>query len=369
MKNILLVDDEPLVIVTLKSLIDWEKYDFQIIMTVSNGEEALNYVLHHTEIVDIIISDVDMPKMNGIDLGLNLRLNNINIPIIFLSAYNNFDYVRDAFHNGACDYLLKNELDENKIIEVITSDKISKNNNSINSKLTINDDRKSYVSKCINGVDDEFITFEKLDFKIAFPLKILFLKINEIEKVGFNLEITTILEQEGLDLLNVNLTHYVLLVPRSYNIKTVIKRITSNLWNFMDLSVEYKISDDILNEKKFKEELCDIYNKFTSFSRLVITTRKFINENYKDPSLNLSIIADYVGVSKNHLSKEYSKEVSETIGEYISKIRIREAKKLLESSYLKSYEIADLIGFSNSETFFRTFKKVTGITTKTYQKS
>ncbi len=368
MKRILLVDDEPLVIVTLKSLLNWESYGFQIVMSCANGEEALNYTLHHKNEIDIIICDVDMPIMNGIELGEELRRNNIDIAIVFLSAYSNYDYVRSAFQNGACDYLLKSDLDENKILKVLNSINIDTTNSKRKYIQDLSEDRNKYIQQIISNNLDHNISFNSCKFETHFPLSILFIRINEFNETKNKPEIKTIIEGENIDLLFIDWQYYVLLVPKTKNIKAIINRLSSNLWNYMDLSFDYKVEENIVDEDTMKKSILKIYNDFHLSSRLVYLSRKYIKNNYKDPSLNLTQIANAVGISKSHLSREYSKETGETIVEYISRIRINEAKKLLSKIDLKTYEIAELTGFSNPETFFRTFKKVCGITPKQYQK-
>lgn len=368
MRKILLVDDEPLVVVTLKSLLDWNSFNLDIVMTCSNGEEALCYLEHHKDEIDIILSDVDMPKMDGIELGREIRRRNMNIAIVFLSAYSNFNYVREAFHNGACDYLLKSELDENKIIEVLTSNSLVKDKIKNSSKDNSQIDRISYIKSCLDENSVDTVCYSNCNFKQGFPFNLLLIRINEIDKIKQRQEIKTILEQENLDTISIDWQHYVMLIPTTYNLDKLIRKIGSSLWNYMDLSFEYKLSNLIENDTIFKNSLRILYNSFHTYSRLVTVSRKYILGNYKNYELNLTQIAKEVGVSKNHLSREYSKETGETLIEYISKIRITEAKKLLNQSNLKVYEISELIGFSNSETFFRTFKKVTGETPKNFQK-
>jgi two-component system response regulator YesN len=65
-------------------------------------------------------------------------------------------------------------------------------------------------------------------------------------------------------------------------------------------------------------------------------------------------------VSKNYLSSEFARETGETISGFITRIRIREAEKLLRETNLKVYEIAEKAGYLNVETFNRAFKRVTG---------
>ena len=366
MTKILLVDDEPLVIVTLKSLIDWESYGFEIVAAFSNGQEAFNYISHHKNNVDIMLCDVDMPIINGIELCEKLVKNNIIIKTIFLSSYSNFDYVRSAFQNGAYDYILKSELEETKLLNTLLTLDNSKKDISYNNKK-INEYRTKYFLSAIENTNT-LISFEDCKFMIDFPLYVLFININDFDDINNKKEIINIIEQETKNFFYNNYNHFMILMNNLKNAKNIINRLGSNLWNYINVSFDYKLSCEIKNERELKIELKNIYDSAHANSRLIYLSRKYIGENFKNPELNISMIAEKVKVSKNHLSREYSKESGETLVEYITKLRIKEAKKLLENTNLKTYEIAEKIGFSNSETFFRTFKKYCGITPKQYKK-
>ena len=63
MHNILIVDDEPLILEGLRSVIEWEDYGLRIAGQASNGEEALEFLHSHNEAIDILITDITMPKL------------------------------------------------------------------------------------------------------------------------------------------------------------------------------------------------------------------------------------------------------------------------------------------------------------------
>lgn len=115
MANILIVDDEPLVRTSLRKLVDWENNGFTIVGETYNGEEAMNLIMTHN--VDIVITDLVMPVMDGISLIKKIRAEGLSISIIVLSSYNEFHLVRNAFFLGACDYIVKSEIDPNNIIK------------------------------------------------------------------------------------------------------------------------------------------------------------------------------------------------------------------------------------------------------------
>lgn len=121
MIKILLVDDEILAIEYLKSLVEWEQYGYQIVGQAMNGYQALE--IFKEERPDIIISDIKMPGMDGLELTKNLKQSNTRVKIILVSAYKDFEYAQKGFEYGVQNYLLKHELCEEKILQEL--DKVS----------------------------------------------------------------------------------------------------------------------------------------------------------------------------------------------------------------------------------------------------
>ena len=105
MHNILFVDDELIYKLTIQNLVDWEKHGFSIIGTASNGEEALEFFKNNP--VHAVITDLQMPIMDGITLIQELRKYGFAGPILALSNYSDYEYVRGALIAGAYDYLIK----------------------------------------------------------------------------------------------------------------------------------------------------------------------------------------------------------------------------------------------------------------------
>ncbi|WP_046173641.1 response regulator [Domibacillus indicus] len=103
------------------------------------------------------------------------------------------------------------------------------------------------------------------------------------------------------------------------------------------------------------------------FSSAVQTAVDYIDENYHDAQLSLQSVSDAVNVSSSYLSHLFSQETGKTFIEYVTAIRINKAKELLKSTHDKTYEIAHQVGYSDSHYFCRSFKKVTGLTTKQFK--
>ena len=108
MKNqykVLFVDDEPASLLITQGLINWGKFGLSVAATVNNGEEGLKYVNSHP--VHAVVTDLQMPVMDGVTLIRYLRASGFSGPILALSNYSDFNLVRGALTAGAYDYLLK----------------------------------------------------------------------------------------------------------------------------------------------------------------------------------------------------------------------------------------------------------------------
>ena len=105
MYQTVIVDDEPYIVENLANAIDWSGYQLEIGCAATSPVKALEYILANP--VDIVITDISMPEMNGLDMIKQIKQARPYIYVIVLSAYNNFEYARTALRYGAENYLLK----------------------------------------------------------------------------------------------------------------------------------------------------------------------------------------------------------------------------------------------------------------------
>ena len=113
MYKVLIADDELLVRIGLKSMIDWEAAGFQIVGEAGNGESAYEKYLGLRP--QVLITDIKMPKKDGLWLIKKVREENPEIRIVVLTCYDEFDYVREALKLQVSDYVLKAEMEEEQI--------------------------------------------------------------------------------------------------------------------------------------------------------------------------------------------------------------------------------------------------------------
>lgn len=114
--KVLLVDDEPIILRSLKVAIPWDELQMEIVGEARNGELALHLIEETTP--QIIISDIRMPVIDGITLMKEILPKNSKLVFIFISGYGEFEYAREALRQGAFDYLLK-PIDHDELVEML----------------------------------------------------------------------------------------------------------------------------------------------------------------------------------------------------------------------------------------------------------
>ncbi|SER68567.1 two-component system, response regulator YesN [Gracilibacillus ureilyticus] len=116
--KLLIVDDELLIRQGIINYIDWEKEGYQIIGEASNGREALQIIEQSKP--HIIITDIVMPEMDGIELVKVVKEKYPDIEMIVLSSFEDFHYVKSTFQNGVADYILKPKLNTDELLHTLS---------------------------------------------------------------------------------------------------------------------------------------------------------------------------------------------------------------------------------------------------------
>lgn len=117
--RVIIVDDDKLIREEIKSLCNWKKEGFELVYEAANGKEALFWLQANQ--ADIIITDISMPVMNGVELIKNLKADQFAGQIVVMSNYDEFDYVKDAMKYGAFDYCLKYKMDSEGLLEILNA--------------------------------------------------------------------------------------------------------------------------------------------------------------------------------------------------------------------------------------------------------
>src|SRR5690606_28015562 len=148
MYSLLIVDDEVKIREGLMNLFPWDKIGFEIKGNFSNASDALAYITDNG--IDVVLTDIKMPGMTGIDLSKAVMKQRPDTIVVFLTGYSDFNYMREAILHNVADYLLK----PIKYEELYTAfDRISQK---LDAKNNINDNNvnvtSNYYSKIISEV-------------------------------------------------------------------------------------------------------------------------------------------------------------------------------------------------------------------------
>ena len=134
MYTLLIADDEPLIRNGVKNIIDWESLGFSEIFLAEDGQEALDIVRSHK--VDLVLTDIVMPFMDGLELSKVLSQEFPEIHVVILTGHEDFEYAQQSVNLGVKNYILK----------PVGAETLYKKMSEICKKLNIENEHKQYIS-------------------------------------------------------------------------------------------------------------------------------------------------------------------------------------------------------------------------------
>nr|WP_294669067.1 response regulator [uncultured Blautia sp.] len=388
MYNILIVDDEPIVKIALRSILPWEEYGFFICGTAGNGLEALSLV--EKQHPDVIITDLKMPGMDGLELIRTLKEKKYPGEILVLSNYEDFDSVRSALLLGAADYLLKIKIQADTLLACLnkTTEKLQKKagEKSPVPEETISENRNRLLLSFFQG-DSSIASFiqENRETELGFMEKncaicyVTFEKFlsNDAFSISSNLLRDMILDavQGALQPYILVLNDYSALVVFSQKELTVsqikVEQLVKKLYNRFTMYQSFAPDMPYQENLKNYEEARKIYQSFHQneghYKNDVAKTIAYMEENYMH-RLTLASISANVNLSSSYLCRVFKSEVGTSITSYLNNLRIRKAATLIKEQDLSLKEISAMVGIDDQLYFSRLFKKCMGISPSEYGK-
>lgn len=411
-QRILIVDDEAFSREAIAESIKWEEFQMQVLCA-SNGKEALKILLE--EKIDVMLTDIKMPEMSGLELLVEVRKLGIDIEVIILSSYNEFELVRQAMKLGTCDYLFKPTMLPEDIIESVQK-AANNHKNKEKEKTTLlqtNDyskmkERETFLFDLMNGrkMEDDVYERKMQEFKFSSNINRLFIIVFKIIKYKssmleifendsylmkasiYNVINETMEQIPNKELICSNFNEYIAVV---WNNETTDEKEFSNLVNealqkpidFLEKYYKIDFSVGVSNftnkirdigrlyrEASFESDKGDLdhikvhyANNFSGSSSLmkeVSASLDYIKDKLVDKNLSLQMVADHIGVSKNYYSKAFKETTGVNFIDHITKLRVEKARSLYIHTDLKIYEIAEKVGYSDWHYLYSVYKKVLG---------
>ena len=346
MLKVMIVDDKPMVCRGLREMIPWEELDARIVGECRNGKEALDTALARRP--DVIITDVKMPVMDGLELCRQVRDRLPETVIFILSAFDDFAYAQSAIRYGVTDYILK-PIDKRKMGQI--AEKIGQivQRSEIKRQMHTMFYEKSVQEQIAEGLKTG--NGEILDML----LEDLFLKIQKAGHDTFT--------DVGLKLLALFLE-----TAKSTGVSP----------DGFGLSFE-KTSMELLSldsREEWKTELKSIFRKAVQMvndrkdsrsETIAEHLKKVIRRKIHDPDYTVYKAALELGLSPNYISVIFRQYTGENISVYITRLRMEKARELLEDIGCPIRDVAKSVGFLDPHYFAKVFKKTVGLTPSQYR--
>jgi len=264
MYKTLVVEDNAVFRYAVRTIVDWASCGFEVAAEAVNGKHALT--LLEARRFDLILTDVSMPEMNGIDLLRAVKRQTPDTVIVMLSSYDDFRFVKDSMKIGAEDYLLKHDLEPEAMRQLLEQVK------------QLLDKRRAREEESLRGAAETLTAAD----------------------------------------------------------------------------AGARADTDAAGATYSRKEIRQAVD--------------YIQAHYAE-EISIAALARSLGFSANYLSNLFRSETGYRMKEFVNRVRVERAKRLLRDTNLKVYEVAERVGFQDSSYFCKVFKEITGTTVTTGRNS
>ncbi len=411
--KVFLVDDEVVIREGIRESFPWDETPYTLVGEAPDGEMALPMIRDTNP--DIVITDIKMPFMDGIELCRMLRTQMPWIGIIILSGYDEFEYARQCLQLGVMEYLLKpidsEELRKNldkvrvrleeekkqrehaeslrarmhgqadgrflkeKLIGTLYSDEAMKED-AENTLKQLHAMGSPMTASCYAVVDAAFSPVEKgqdLAFNLAegsggvvhasgsrTGTRLLILgdtaQDTEERAYAFASSLVMELERVGCEKIMVGIGE---IVEKPEDILVSFKS-ARHIRHLLEEKADAE--SRILGVREMGDKAGD-----AGTPSVIHDAKLYMSQHFCDPNLMLQDVAKAVNMSNSRFSTVFSQQSGKTFTEYLIYLRLNKAKELLRTTDMKSSEIAHETGYNDAHYFSYIFKKNTGMTPSEYR--
>lgn len=336
MYQVIVVDDEQVIRQGISNFINYEVKDFNVLDCFCDGSEAIEYL--KTNNIDLVISDIKMTHVSGIELTKYIFENNPTTKVILLSGYREFEYARAAIQYGVKNYILKptNFAEFREILLQVKNDLDQEN---------ARKDQIFFMDK-IKSLYSEILSNKRLEAKEI--LLSIFIDIKDCQISSMSQYIYDLYEII-FDKFNLNLK--IQFSMEKFNLAQLLNKET--LEDLKEYAMD--ILDRVLNLLLAEEASKDY---------LLQDIKDFIQEHLHE-DISLQDVADKMFFSTVYFSRFFKRQTGETFSNYLLRSRMEYAVKLLQKNK-KVTEISEACGYHDPSYFSRIFKEYYKYTPKDY---
>lgn len=393
MMKVLIADDEPKIRRGLAESIRWDALGMEVCGFAENGQTAIERVqeLHP----DICLVDICMPLLNGLELIRRIREFAPDTICIVITGYDEFSYAQEAVSAGVFEYILK-PVNEQKLRETLLRAR------SVHSQRQQKEQRlrqaeevlarhkdmllETFLGELIQGTLSE----EELRERASF------LRVQIDRKVGL---VRLTIREESIPVQDTERDRQVM----RFAVRNVMEEICAEagpVYFTVDTCGRYCALIDLQQEKAWLDlpdrleqairlfseirtnintavcptlsEVPEVFQCWEEEARNALGTivsgaKRQLQAHFSDPELSASQVARELSVSASYLSRLFKQEMGMTLTDYLTKIRMQEAVRLLGQTELMIYEIAAMVGCHSQHYFCVAFKRLLGMSPSEYK--
>lgn len=336
--KIILVDDDRMALESISRMLHWEKFGGELAGCATSGEEALELI--RTARPDVVISDIRMPGMDGLELARYLYENCPNTRMILISGHGEFEYAQRALQYQVTDYLLK----------PITRAKF----NNLEERLC------AIQKELTCDVPPWYACDEELWTRVREALR-----KGDMATIGELLISPDVFRSlcDRRDVLDIQLLNYLFLYQEELgkdrdSLDALRQKVMTEYWALTSaqerrafLAARYY---DLMEYAETR--------KGQYANPIVSYCLQAIDENFSDSNFNISNLADTLHLSLSYLSTVFKTSTGQNISNYLAARRLRHSQQLLRDASIPIREICFQCGYDDPHYFTKLFKKHTGMT-------
>ncbi len=360
MIRVLIVDDEPHIRSGIAAKIEQANNPLWLVSgEVGNGIEAMEWLeCYHA---DICLTDIRMHVMDGLSLIKEVKAKYPWMQWLIISSYDDFSYAKQALQLGVTDYILK-PIDRQTLYESLakTEEQLLKIRKERAYHLLV--DKMQQLQDILQQWTHLIRTnqFDKYPMLVSDTLALM------EQWVDQEVYLLDALSSELIDLVVKQVKYpkfsHTLSMAKEYGFDSEKLQLSQTRYYFRMAAV-MRMEKSILQMIHGLKKEHQYQNP-----RIVNQIKQFLDEHYAD-KITLDELAKRIPISRSYLTILFKQDTGKTVWEYLMDVRMRTAKLLLLDHNLKIYELANQIGYENSEHFSKLFKEYYGVTPKEYRRS
>lgn len=416
MYRILLADDEAIILSGLQSMLKWEDYNCTVVATARNGQQGWEYIQQYHP--DIVICDIKMPIMSGLELLQRCSEEHPEIVFLMLTNYEDFSLARDSLRYRAVDYLLKIDLDEQKLSAAIDAAIRERKKRARLAKDSSPEPRESQeiaeliaanASIMLSGGGEKAHYARENLIRLGAAERCAVLELIMDPKEIPNISTQTAQDRERLFTFYRQLCEEMArkLFDRSHCLvlrssgKQADSRMQLYLWSLegrdqidrfynkltaalssisqMQISL---LATQIVSGEQLRElpnQLAALRSEYqinprsvTHFSQdltsvdYVEAAKRYVHNHILERIL-VQDVAAALGITPNYLSSLFKRRLGQNFIDYVNAAKVEQACIMLRSGKYLVYEVSHALGYDNAYYFTKVFKKYRNMTPTEYQ--